>query len=45
MGGSAIVIAQTKAADRPLRLYDVFAMMPAPGDQDDAKSHAITRHC
>ncbi|CAM5515015.1 TylF/MycF/NovP-related O-methyltransferase [Streptomyces fumanus] len=40
MGGSAIVIAQTKAADRPLRLYDVFAMMPAPGDQDDAKSHA-----
>lgn len=40
MGGSAIVIAQTKAADRPLRLYDVFAMFPPPGDEDDAQSHA-----
>lgn len=39
-GGSAIVIAQTKAADRPLRLYDVFAMVPAPGNEDDAQSHA-----
>ena len=40
MGGSAIVIAQTKAPDRPLRLYDVFAMVPPPGDEDDAQSHA-----
>ncbi|WP_432038862.1 TylF/MycF/NovP-related O-methyltransferase [Streptomyces cucumeris] len=40
MGGSAIVIARTKAPDRPLRLYDVFAMMPPPGDRDDAASHA-----
>lgn len=40
MGGSAIVIAQTKAVDRPLHLYDVFAMVPAPGDEDDAQSHA-----
>lgn len=40
MGGSAIVIAQTKAADRPLHLYDVFAMVPAPGDEDDDKSRA-----
>jgi hypothetical protein len=39
MGGSAIVIAQTKAAGRPLRLYDVFAMMPPPGARDDARSH------
>ncbi|GHE29182.1 TylF/MycF/NovP-related O-methyltransferase [Streptomyces capitiformicae] len=40
MGGSAIVIAQTKAADRPLHLYDVFTMVPAPGDEDDDKSRA-----
>ena len=43
MGGSAIVIAKTKAAARELRLYDVFEMLPPPSDNDDAKSHAVFR--
>src|SRR5213080_2648025 len=43
MGGSAIVIAKTKARERELRLYDVFEMLPPPSDNDDAKSHAVYR--
>src|SRR4051812_8253752 len=41
MGGSAIVIAKTKAAQRELRLYDVFEMLPPPAANDDAKSHEV----
>ncbi len=38
-GGSAIVIAAAKAVDRPMRVYDVFDMIPAPGDDDGADVH------
>jgi len=41
MGGSAIVIAKTKARERELRLYDVFEMLPPPAENDDAKSHEV----
>ena len=41
MGGSAIVIAKTKARSRELRLYDVFEMLPPPAENDDSKSHAV----
>jgi hypothetical protein len=36
LGGSAIVIAQAKAGSRPFYVYDVFGMIPAPSDRDDA---------
>jgi asparagine synthase (glutamine-hydrolysing) len=36
LGGSAIVIAAAKAAERPMKVYDVFGMIPAPGEQDGA---------
>lgn len=39
MGGSAIVLAQVKEAERPLDLYDVFAMIPPPGPQDGEDAH------
>jgi len=35
MGGSAIVTAKTKTQARPLHLYDVFEMLPPPGQGDD----------
>jgi Macrocin-O-methyltransferase (TylF) len=41
MGGSAIIIAKTKAKERELRLYDVFQMLPPPSANDDARSHAV----
>src|SRR5438128_7037691 len=44
MGGSAIVIAKTKSAERELRLYDVFEMLPPPAANDDAKSHEVYRN-
>ncbi len=34
LGGSAIVIASSKAAERPFRIYDVFGMIPAPSEKD-----------
>jgi len=34
LGGSAILIASVKEALRPLRVYDVFGMIPPPGQQD-----------
>lgn len=40
LGGSAIVIATLMPADRRFRGYDVFGMIPAPGERDDEKSHA-----
>ncbi len=39
MGGSAIVIAKSKARERELRLYDAFALPPPPSARDDARSH------
>jgi asparagine synthase (glutamine-hydrolysing) len=34
LGGSAVVLAAAKAATRPLQVYDVFGMIPPPGDHD-----------
>ena len=39
-GGSAIVLAAAKAAERPMKVYDVFGMIPPPGEQDGADVHA-----
>lgn len=39
-GGSAIAMAAAKAADRPMRVYDVFGMIPPPGHRDGADVHA-----
>lgn len=38
-GGSAIVLAAAKAAQRPLVVYDVFDTIPAPGEQDGEDAH------
>ncbi|NPC97803.1 TylF/MycF/NovP-related O-methyltransferase [Nocardioides sp. zg-DK7169] len=38
-GGSAIVIAAAKAAERPLKVYDVFDTIPPPGEQDGEDVH------
>lgn len=40
MGGSAIVFAATKSPDRPLRVYDVFGMIPPPTEADGQDVHA-----
>jgi O-methyltransferase len=40
MGGSAIVFAATKSPDRPLRVYDVFGMIPPPTPADGDDVHA-----
>jgi len=34
LGGSAILLARSKAISRPLYVYDVFGMIPAPSDAD-----------
>jgi O-methyltransferase len=39
-GGSAIAIAAAKAADRPMRVYDIFGTIPPPTDQDGPDVHA-----
>jgi hypothetical protein len=39
-GGSAIVIAAAKAPDRPMKVYDVFGMIPPPSAQDGPDVHA-----
>ncbi|MEO1529563.1 MAG: TylF/MycF/NovP-related O-methyltransferase [Planctomycetota bacterium] len=39
LGGSTIVIAKSKADQRPLRVYDVFGQIPAPGDRDPPDVH------
>jgi predicted O-methyltransferase YrrM len=39
LGGSAIVLALGQDASRTLWLYDVFAMIPSPGDQDEQDAH------
>jgi hypothetical protein len=38
-GGSAIVLAAAKARERPMKVYDVFGMIPAPGEHDGADVH------
>lgn len=40
LGGSAIVMAAAKSADRPMRVYDVFGLIPPPGDRDGDDVHA-----
>jgi hypothetical protein len=39
-GGSAIVIAAAKAPERPMKVYDVFGMIPPPTERDGADVHA-----
>ena len=38
-GGSAIVLAAAKAPERPMKLYDVFGMIPPPTEQDGPDVH------
>jgi hypothetical protein len=44
LGGSAIVMAKTKEAGRPMRVYDVFGMIPPPtaADGDDVHERYAT---
>lgn len=39
LGGSSIVLAASKDRQRPLYLYDVFGMIPPPGERDGADVH------
>ena len=39
-GGSAIVMAAAKAPERPMKVYDVFGMIPPPGERDGEDVHA-----
>ena len=39
LGGSAIVMAAAKQAERPMKVYDVFGMIPPPGEQDGPDVH------
>ncbi len=39
LGGSAIVMAAAKAPERPMKVYDVFGMIPPPSDRDGADVH------
>lgn len=39
LGGSAIVIAAAKDASRPMKVYDVFDMIPEPGENDGEDVH------
>ena len=38
-GGSAIVMAAAKAPERPMKVYDVFGMIPPPTEHDGADVH------
>ena len=38
-GGSAIAMAAAKDPARPMRVYDVFGQIPAPGEQDGKDVH------
>ena len=38
-GGSAIVLAAAKAPERPMKVYDVFGMIPPPSEHDGADVH------
>ncbi len=39
LGGSAIVITDAKSPSRPLRLYDVFGLIPSPTERDGRDIH------
>lgn len=39
LGGAAIVMAAAKAAGRPMKVYDVFGMIPPPSDKDGTDVH------
>ena len=39
LGGSAILLAAAKDQARPLRVYDVFGMIPPPSEEDGADVH------
>ena len=39
LGGSAILLARVKKADRPLEVYDVFGMIPPPTKEDTPDVH------
>lgn len=39
LGGSAILMAKTKEPERKLAIYDVFGMIPPPGEKDDSDVH------
>jgi hypothetical protein len=39
LGGSAILLGKIKPKDAPLTLYDVFSMIPAPGENDGEDAH------
>jgi asparagine synthase (glutamine-hydrolysing) len=39
-GGSAIVLAAAKDPSRPMKVYDVFGMIPPPGEHDGEDVHA-----
>lgn len=39
LGGSAIALAATKSRERPLLVYDVFGMIPPPGEFDGPDVH------
>ena len=39
LGGSAITLAAAKSPERPMRVYDVFGMIPPPSDRDGADVH------
>lgn len=39
LGGSAILLASVKSAERPLRVYDVFGMIPSPTSEDTEDVH------
>jgi O-methyltransferase len=40
LGGSALVMCAAKRRERGMRIYDVFGMIPPPGEQDDKDVHA-----
>ncbi len=40
LGGSAILMARTKARHTPLYVHDVFGMIPPPSAEDDADIHS-----
>lgn len=39
LGGSTVVLASEKGADRPMRVYDVFGTIPAPTEEDTPDAH------
>lgn len=39
LGGSAIVLCATKSVAQPLKVYDVFEMIPPPGEKDGEDVH------